>query len=296
MLKLVIGIPTYNSEACLDRTYDSLKQAIIYLLSQFKIYIEIYIIPNGCTDQTVEIASKLSQKNNDYFVTKIFIIKHKSKASALNFLRELKFDIIGYIDDDIYLDKKVFVHLIKKLLDYNYYWSVFAPSYPIKPRKDKGFYKRFIYNTLTIRIRYNLLSDEGRCLIGRCVFTKKNKMPIIPKDIYNEDQYIDYLLYPHVAMVKETKIFYESIYTIKDYFYRDLRITAGRKDVDKLFSKNFIRQYNKGRSKKINYRKLFSLPFRQILSFFLYRFVYKISKLIVKIVLFFNPKPNWRRT
>ncbi|MFH1610870.1 MAG: hypothetical protein ABIA91_03195 [Patescibacteria group bacterium] len=175
-------------------------------------------------------------------------------------------------------------------------WAVFVDSFPLPCEKSVGWWARTVYNAMTIRTRYKLLAKRYDLLIGRCVLIRREKMPFIPEDIVNEDQFLDYLLYPHVKKVDKALVYYEGIYSIKKYFQRDVRITMGRMQLKTELQDSITNLVDVGRSKAINYKKLFKLSKKIIILYVIYRLIYKISKIMVSIYLIINNKPQWKRT
>ena len=194
------------------------------------------------------------------------------------------------------LDEEAIMDEIRLLESNEDIWGVYVDSFPLPCREGIGWFSKIIYNAMTMRTRFNLLADRSVLLIGRCVLFRQEKLPHIPEDTLNEDQYIDYFLYPHVRKVNGPFVFYEGIYSLRKNFQRDIRITAGRKQLKKRFPNSITDIVDSGISRKINYNKLFRLSIGQIVLYIIYRIVYRISKVVVNVSLIFNNKPQWKRT
>lgn len=228
---------------------------------------------------------------------KSIVLDSPSKASAINTFRSMEADYIGYVDDDVIFEKNAIYNEIVLLNSSENIWGVFVDSFPLPCKNDASWSEKIIYNSLTLRTRFGLLAKRYNLLIGRCVLIRKKKFPKIPEHIINEDQFLDYVLYPHVCKINNSIVYYEGVYSIRENFRRDLRITAGRRQLKKELPLSVTRRVDGGRSKSINYRKLFNLPFYNLLLFIVYKITYRLSKILVGFFLIANSdKILWKRT
>lgn len=92
-MKLIIQIPCFNEEAALPITLKALPKSIDGIDD-----IEILIIDDGSTDNTVEIAKKLGIKN--FVIQKQNMGLAKAFTSGINKALELGADIIVNTDAD----------------------------------------------------------------------------------------------------------------------------------------------------------------------------------------------------
>ncbi|KKP33910.1 MAG: hypothetical protein UR23_C0040G0002 [Candidatus Roizmanbacteria bacterium GW2011_GWA2_32_13] len=228
MKKVIIGIPIYNGALTIGKTFASLRKAVLYCNRHCPYQIEIAFVLNGCIDESESIVNDIKQFNDDLTI-RLHSIDKASKPLAINILRDYEADYIGYVDDDVILDEEAIMDEIRLLESNEDIWGVYVDPFPLPCREGIGWFSKLIYNAMTLRTRFNLLADRSVLLIGRCVLFRQEKLPHIPEDILNEDQYIDYLLYPHVRKVNGPFVFYEGIYSLRKNFQRDIRITAGRK-------------------------------------------------------------------
>jgi len=297
MIKIIIGIPTYNGAPTIKKTFVSLYRAVLYLKKYIHCKAEIIFLLNGCTDNTKEIVGEI-QKNHSSGNIRFVELQKKGKVSALNYLRKFNSDIISYIDDDILLDKDIFYKAVLTFLNDKKVWAMYAESYPLPARQEANWREKLIYNAMTLRIRYNLQPNKGDLLVGRCIFIRKERFPLFPIEIINEDQYLRYAFFPHIKKVQGSIVYYEGIYSFRNYFLRDLRIVAGRRQLKngRYFHRSLISEVDSKIGKKINLKKVLRLDAKIVSLYFISRIVYRISKLFVYFYLFFKKTPLWKRT
>ncbi len=295
MKKIIIGIPIYNGALTIERTFASLRKAIVYCKNLYLCDIEIVFVLNGCADESEKIVKDIIEFNTDLTI-RMISIERACKAMAINILRDNEADYIGYVDDDIIFDEEAIFEEVILLDSDDDIWGVFVDPFPLPSRDDIGWWGEIVYSAMTIRTRFNLLAERCSFLIGRCVLLRRDKMPLIPGDTINEDQYLDYSLYPHIKKVTGPFVFYEGIYSIGKYFQRDIRITAGRKQLQKSLPREITGIADRRISRKISYKKLFELPISSIFIYIIYRIIYRASKVVVGVCLLINKKPQWKRT
>ena len=288
-------MPIYNGALTIDRAFASLRKAIIYCKNLCSHDIEIVFILNGCTDESEKIVKDIVEFNTDLII-KMYSTSNACKAAAINILRNNNADYVGYVDDDIIFDEAAIFEEVALLDSNDDIWGVFVDPFPLPSKGNVSRWEKIVYNAMTIRTRFNLLIERCDFLMGRCVLFRRDKMPLIPEDIINEDQYLDYLLYPHIKKVVGPFIFYEGVYSVKKYFQRDIRITAGRKQLKKNLSKKITVVADRRISRKIDYKQLLKLPISRIMTYIFYRIIYRISKVVASICLLINKKPQWKRT
>lgn len=295
MNKLVLGIPVYNGESTLAGTCHSIIIAVQYAIERMPLEAEIYIILNGCVDNSQSVAEDIARRYNPKPLIRTVVLPNPSKAGAINFISKLSSTFVGYVDDDISLDNNAIYESIRQFQNPDI-WGIYVDSYPKSARPEIGFGDKLIYDAMTLRTRYGLLKYGQSVLIGRCFMARHEKMPRLPMGIVNEDQYIEYLLHSHIKKAENCFVYYEGVYSLRDYLLRDLRITAGRQQLRKWFSKSEIHKLESRHSKAIDLNKLAKLGIKPIILYCIYRLVYKLSKLYVMTYLLINPNPIWKRT
>src|SRR3989344_4702045 len=108
MVRLTIIIPVYNGEKIIERTT---KTYLDFFDKKLKNNYEIIIIPNGCTDNTLAIVRRLSEKYSRIKYFDLGFPGAKGKAVIKGF--ELASgDLIGFVDADLSSSPKAFYDLI----------------------------------------------------------------------------------------------------------------------------------------------------------------------------------------
>src|SRR3989338_10442107 len=98
MKKVIIGIPIYNGALTIEKTFASLRKAVLYCNKDCPYQIEIVFVLNGCTDESESIVNYIKQFNDDLTI-RLHSIDKASKPLAINILRDYEADYIGYVDD-----------------------------------------------------------------------------------------------------------------------------------------------------------------------------------------------------
>ncbi len=147
--KISVIIPAYNEEKNLGRCIKYLNNSMKNIQKRT----DIYIILNGCTDKTPEIAKKCKEK---YKKLNIKILKSKlgklnAQEKALKKI-DLK-DYVFFIDADVEVTKKSIKKIIKELDKHKKLIAV--GGFPVA-KKYKGYnlWKKFLDQILNIRSRH----------------------------------------------------------------------------------------------------------------------------------------------
>ena len=128
MVKLTIGIPTYNEEKVIARAINS-------VLPQISDEDELIIVASGCTDQTIPEIKKIKDKRIRLIIEK----ERKGKTSAINIIiKEARGDIIVQTDGDIVLENDSIPFLLTHFKDESI-GAVSGNPIPIIP-KDNLFH------------------------------------------------------------------------------------------------------------------------------------------------------------
>ena len=125
-------IPAYNEEGSIEDTLKSI------LASDYpKNKLEVVVIDDGSTDNTLKIAKKLESKR-----VRVFSKKNGGKGTALNFgLEKVKNEIIFTMDADTFVHKKS----LKKMVRYFKNPEVMCVSPAITIHNPKSFLQRIQY-------------------------------------------------------------------------------------------------------------------------------------------------------
>lgn len=113
MTKVSVIIPMYNEERYIWRCLESLKGQTF---NDF----EVILIDDGSKDKTIEIAKSFEK---DFKLT-ILEQKHWWPWKARNrWAKEAKWDILIFVDADMYFDKNYIKYLIQPILDWKEIWT-----------------------------------------------------------------------------------------------------------------------------------------------------------------------------
>lgn len=115
MVKLSIIIPAYNEERRIGVT---LKSYISYFSKRLKNNYEILIVLNGCTDNTLDVVKKFSEKDKKVKYKDIKEAVGKGVAIIEGF-KILNGKYIGFVDADNSTMPKAFYDLLLKINDYD---------------------------------------------------------------------------------------------------------------------------------------------------------------------------------
>lgn len=145
--KISIIIPVYNLEEYIAKCLDS-------VIKQTYTNLEIIIIDNNSSDDTLEICKKYAQKDNRI---KIFSQPIKGASNARNLgLENATGDYIGFVDGDDYIDENMYQLMIDALTEFNTDF-VICNAYIITPKETK------------VRIQFNQ-EKVGKVLTGNDIF------------------------------------------------------------------------------------------------------------------------------
>src|SRR3972149_3439529 len=132
---LTIGIPAYNEEKNIAQLIHSI---ILQRQGNYKLE-KLYVVCDGCKDNTAQIVSNLSQK---YPFIKLYGEKRKriGKAGALNRIYELnKSDFLLTFDADLILENNDAIELMIKEITKGDKINVVGPRYiPVSPNTLMG--------------------------------------------------------------------------------------------------------------------------------------------------------------
>lgn len=175
MVKLSIIIPAHNEG---KRITDTLKEYTLFFNSKMKGNYELFVIPNGCTDNTVKIVSDFSKKNNSVNYKEL---KIGGKGIALiEGFKIAQGNYIGFVDADNSTNPEEFYKLVQNISGYDgaiaSRWmkdSIANIKQPI-PRIIAGR----VFNFL-IRALLGLKFTDSQC--GSKVFKKEAIKKIYPK-------------------------------------------------------------------------------------------------------------------
>ena len=114
-MNLSIVIPAHNEERRIGRTLEAYGE---FYKEKFKDKVEILVILNGCSDNTLGVVSNFSKK---YKIIKYYNYPEKiGKGGAIiEGFKKAKGDLIGFVDADMATSPESFYDLVEKIGDYD---------------------------------------------------------------------------------------------------------------------------------------------------------------------------------
>jgi glycosyltransferase involved in cell wall biosynthesis len=181
---VTVVIPVYNEESRLAR---SIERLVPFLTASFPWSWEVVIADNGSTDQTLEIARRLSERHPG---VRVLHRDEKGRGGALRQAwSESRAAVLSYMDVDLASDLAAFPRLIKRLLDGTF--DLATGSRLLATSSTRRSLKREIisraYNLLVKRIFHTRFSD-AQC--GFKAITRKAASELLPL-IENNGWFLD---------------------------------------------------------------------------------------------------------
>jgi len=132
MKKVSVIVPCYNSENYLNKCVDS-------ILKQTLLDIEIILVNDGSSDNTLSIMKEYEKKFNNIII--VDLKKNKGLGNARNKgLKKATGEYISFVDSDDYIDKEMLEELYSKALEdgSDIVECDFLWEYPDKVKSDIG--------------------------------------------------------------------------------------------------------------------------------------------------------------
>lgn len=195
--KISLIILAYNDS-------DTIKKCVESVLNQEglgKYELEIIFVPNGCTDNTVQIGANALQRNEKINITHYTYpleVGHRNKA--LNFgINKSAGDYIIYLNADCHLAKDS-VYLLTKAISDGYVLAGCKDiCTPENIKKDTLLSKYVFAYGVTQKDLYNPLPN------GRCICFRKGLIESFPENIHSEDNWISLKVYKEHGLEKIAK-------------------------------------------------------------------------------------------
>ena len=203
MKKISIIIPVYNIE-------DYIEKCIKSIIYQDYENLEIILVNDGSTDNSLKICEKYSKKDK-----RIKILSQENQGLSMarnNALKVATGDYIWFIDGDDYIEENSF-EIIKKYID-NDYDIIISDYYEVKNNKNK-----------LVKIKGENYSDNIRYVLSHCiVWNKIIKKKLLDYDFFPKGQYYEdlYSIPILVLKIKKYKFIDETLY---NYVRREGSIT-----------------------------------------------------------------------
>lgn len=285
MVKISIIVPTYNGEQYILKCINS-------LLDQTLKEIEIIVIDDGSTDNTKNLVLQIKDPRVKYYYQ-----KNQMQGAARNYgIKLAKGDYIAFVDDDDYVDSKMYEKMYNKAISFDSDLVVCDMERFEIDGKNKTIIKGINYYTSDIVKNY-IVSSNG----------PTNK--IIKKDILlkNDLYFLERHIYEDLAVVPIYAIYAENIAYMKYAPYKYVRrkhstmnqekYTKRLKDI--FYAYDFL--FDKYKKSKENYDEEFEFIFiyHIFLSASLRILPFKTKEAredLLKINKMLKEKcPNWRK-
>lgn len=291
---ITIAIPTHNGAGTIIETLDSVVERMeeIPRLTEK----EIVICVDHCTDNTKALVENfIGERKAEKINIKIIDNgRHKGKTFVLNnIFNNSSGELFCVIDDDVILENKCLLHLLETLVVNSDLRCVFS-TWKRLPLKSKNLWKLFWHWVLGIKFDIQPYDKRSEVMRGACMMFRRENFVKLPP-VLNEDQFLQYIYWPKTKEIKDSVIYFNSVSDIFDYYKRFIRIMVGSKQMLKYIIKERIDDCNKQLFRRIDYRRIINLPWKQKAPFFFYRFIRFFINAYVKIKLYFIEDYEWFR-
>lgn len=185
-----VGIPAYNEEQNISTIIKTIlrQKEINFVLEN------IYIVCDGCTDNTVEIVSKLSRNNPKIKLTNRNI--RSGKVGALNKIYEInKSDYILTVDADLAFAKDDDIDEMIKVITSDRNLNFVGPRHiPVKPKSIMGMFAYVSYLSFEEAFLKINNGNNFYAVMGAYLLTKKFSKAIKYPKYAQADQVILYAM------------------------------------------------------------------------------------------------------
>jgi 8-oxo-dGTP pyrophosphatase MutT (NUDIX family)/glycosyltransferase involved in cell wall biosynthesis len=279
---LTVAIPTHNGELTISKTLKSLFKNLQEINDSVRK--EVIICADHCVDNTVSVIKNFL-KENHLDSAKVFLVENdraKGKANALNKIFSISSgELFCVVDDDVILEKKCLIHLMKALVTQDSLRCVFS-AWKRLPLQSKNPWKLFWHWILGVKFDIQPYRKPSEIMRGATMMLRRENFVHLPA-VLNEDQFLQYIYCPKTKEIENSVIYFNSVASISDYYRRFIRIMVGSKQLSKHFTKDRIEECSCALFQKVDYRKILRLPWKLKGPFMLYRFIRFFINLYVKI-------------
>lgn len=225
-IKISVIVPVYNSEKYLSDCIDS-------ILNQTLKEIELILINDGSTDNSLQICKKKAAKDKRI---KIISKKNEGQGYARNIgIDRAKGEFIAFVDSDDYIDKEAYEKMYEACKKYHadYCVTPFSLKGDFKKNEIKIFDGKEIKNKILIDILGNYPQNTIGSVIGPSACTKlfnskiikDNKIKFISERQYSSEDNIfniNYVLFSNrVVMYNINFYHYRNVNDSYSHTYRD---------------------------------------------------------------------------
>lgn len=263
LISLSVGIPAHNEEKNISTLLDKLiaQKQISYKLNN------IYVVCDGCTDNTALIVRRYSKKFD--FIKLRNDKKRMGKAMRLNMIYAMnESDFIATIDADVLPeDDMVFEHVIKKLKK-NTKKCLAVPRYiPLKPKTLMGWFSYVSY--LSFEDAYRKLNggNNNYAIMGcaSIVSKKLSKSFVYPNNTIADHAYLYKMANKNgrkgMIIVNNAHVLFRTVDTFKDWRVLGVRsVIMDKQNAVDLIGKDILKTYTM--PKKLYFRSLLKWLFK----------------------------------
>jgi glycosyltransferase involved in cell wall biosynthesis/8-oxo-dGTP pyrophosphatase MutT (NUDIX family) len=288
---LTVGIPTRNGARTIRKTLDSVSEALNFLPSSLKK--KIVICFDHCTDNCEgEVQKFIAENSARYQFEVLQNLSSSGKSLVLNLIvQHAHSDIICFVDDDVDLKKNCFHELLFTLISHDQ--RVVCASWVRKKLITVNPWKRFWYYVLGVK--FDLPGNMRPFYIrGACLMLRNESFVYLP-NLFNEDQFFQYIYTPAVAEVESAQIEFQSASSLKDYYHRFVRITLGSLQLHSEFDSARIKECDILAGKKLYRYPLKGLDMKQRAALILYNLIKSVASFITTLRLSHYKKYEWYR-
>lgn len=277
---LSIGIPAHNEELNISNLLQSIikQKRISYVMN------DIYVVCDGCTDNTSLIVKKFSQK---YKYIKLIEDKRRvGKSERLNTIYKLnKSDFVLTLDADIVLDTDMEIELMLEEMKNDKNVNVVGGRYiPIKQTSLMGCFSNISYLSFEDAFMKLNSGNNYYALMGCASLIRKNfsKTFTYPKGTISDQNYLYAMATKNnkngVRIAKSTRILFKTVSTFKDWRILGVRsVYADKQNIVSLIGKDVLDLYTMPKYLLINslMKWFFKSPFYTLGAIFMNMYIRK---------------------
>ena len=241
-----VGIPAYNEE-------HTIKDLIISILKQKQISFKlekIFVVCDGCSDNTADIARKVAKKHKNIVV--VDDKKRLGKAQRLNMIYSMnKSDYLATFDADILLKRAIEIEIMmKRMLESKKTQVVCARIIPVEQESFMGkisviSYKSFEDAVLRLNGGNNYFAMVGCASLLRKSLSKSFSYP---EETISDQNYLYTMAIRKnkdgVRLAKDTQILFRTVTTFEDWRILGVRsVVMDKANVASLLGDDVLNEY-----------------------------------------------------
>lgn len=290
-----VGIPTHNGSLTIYNTLYSIIESLSVLPKD--ISKKVIICLDHCSDNTEFVVDDFLKNNtrDDIEFQRIINVGSKGKTTVLNTIfKNTDSELLCFVDDDVLLEKKCILNLIKVLIEKKDLRCVYA-RWVRNEFSGRNPWRRFWYWVLGVKFDIQFFDSGPEYMRGACMMFRRENFVDLPDGLFNEDQFLQFIYWPLVKEINDAIIHFNSVSSITDYYKRFVRITAGSNQLNDEFSTDRLKKCYGDLNRKISYKNIWRLPLKKKLPFFLYKFIRMFVNNLAKVELKINKNHEWFR-